>query len=138
LLLLLLLPPPRCLWLRAHSDLQALSESQRAMELGWTGLSAAAIEGVALFLSAMPKLSLAVLCEVEGEEEIMEGDPVHCKVGSRGLCAVTGTGCFEPSWLLHVYAWERGATVVHWWVSVQCVFVAGLAMVHSANQRRAV
>jgi hypothetical protein len=21
-----------------------------------------------------------VLCEVEGEEEIMEGDPVHCKV----------------------------------------------------------
>jgi hypothetical protein len=53
------------------------------MELGWAGLSAAAIEGVALFLSAMPKLSLAVLCEVEGEDEVMEGDPVHCKVGGR-------------------------------------------------------
>jgi hypothetical protein len=57
-----------------------MSDSQRAMELGWAGLSPAATEGVSLFLSAMPRLHLAVLCEVEGEDEVMEGDPVHCKV----------------------------------------------------------
>ncbi|WIA39826.1 hypothetical protein OEZ86_013276 [Tetradesmus obliquus] len=62
------------------ADLQAMSDSTRAMELGQAGLGAAAIEGVAMFLSAMPRLSLAVLCEVEGEEEVMEKDPVHCKV----------------------------------------------------------
>jgi hypothetical protein len=66
------------------------------MELGWTGLSAAAIEGVGLFLSAMPRLSLAVLCEVEGEEEVMEGDPVHCKVGrSAKLAAVEAAAVQE-------------------------------------------
>jgi hypothetical protein len=68
----------------ACADLQAMTDSQRAMELGWAGLGAASIEGVGLFLSAMPRLSLTVLCEVEGEEEVMEGDPVHCKVRRRG------------------------------------------------------
>lgn len=69
-------PPPGPL----TADLQALPESQRALELSWAGMDPVGIEGVALFLSAMPRLSLAVLCEVEGEDEIMEGDPVHCKV----------------------------------------------------------
>lgn len=68
---------------RLPADLQAMSDSTRAMELGQAGLGAAAIEGVAMFLSAMPRLSLAVLCEVEGEEEVMEKDPVHCKVRPR-------------------------------------------------------
>ncbi|KAF8055125.1 ERDJ2A [Scenedesmus sp. PABB004] len=62
------------------TDLQVLPEGQRAAELSWAGLDASAAEGVNLFLSAMPRLSVAALCEVEGEEEIMETDPVHCRV----------------------------------------------------------
>lgn len=62
------------------ADLQVLPDSQRAAELSWTGMDAVAAEGVQLFLSAMPKVQLAARFEVDGEEEIMEGDPVHCKV----------------------------------------------------------
>lgn len=58
-----------------------MSDSQRAMELGWAGLSPAATEGVSLFLSAMPRLHLAVLCEVEGGRQSDGRGPRACKVG---------------------------------------------------------
>eukprot|EP00878_Enallax_costatus_P024760 GHUV01026445.1.p1 GENE.GHUV01026445.1~~GHUV01026445.1.p1 ORF type:complete len:636 (+),score=256.18 GHUV01026445.1:447-2354(+) len=66
--------------INSMADLQALPESQRGIELGWAGLDAAGVEGVQMFLSAMPSLVMAAKCEVDGEDEIMEGDPVHCKV----------------------------------------------------------
>lgn len=69
---------------RYSADLQALSDSDRAVELGWSGLDSAAVEGVNLFLSAMPRLVMVAKCEVDGEDEIMEGDPVHCRVSSGG------------------------------------------------------
>lgn len=66
-------------------DLQAMPETQRSMELNWAGLDAAAVEGVQMFLSAMPTLVMAAKCEVDGEDEIMESDPVHCRVGASIL-----------------------------------------------------
>eukprot|EP00879_Flechtneria_rotunda_P006197 GHRR01006515.1.p1 GENE.GHRR01006515.1~~GHRR01006515.1.p1 ORF type:complete len:456 (+),score=176.99 GHRR01006515.1:409-1776(+) len=62
------------------ADLQALPDSQRAIELQWAGMGMAGIEGVNMFLSAMPRLLVTVRCEVEGEDEIMVTDPVHCRV----------------------------------------------------------
>eukprot|EP00775_Hariotina_reticulata_P009185 gene9185-9351_t len=63
------------------ADLQALPEGARATELSWDGLHTAAVEGVQLFLSAMPSLTVAACCEVDEEDgEIMEQDPVHCRV----------------------------------------------------------
>jgi hypothetical protein len=66
-------PTPTLLLPPASPDLLALPESQRAMELGWAGLSNVAVEGVALFLSALPRLSVSASLEVDGEGAQEEG-----------------------------------------------------------------
>lgn len=40
-----------------------------------------AADEVAAALSALPQIGVSVAFEVDGEEEICERDPVHCKVG---------------------------------------------------------
>lgn len=72
---------PACRCPRFHTDLQALSESERNSELGLSGLDAASIESVNLHLSALPRLQLAVKVEAdEGDSDIQQGDVGHCRV----------------------------------------------------------
>lgn len=89
------------------ADLLALPEGARSAELAWAGLSVPAVEGVVLFLSALPSLSLAAKLEVEeGEAEAMEGDVVHCRVrhatgghtrqGGAVLCVAGADACRVP------------------------------------------
>jgi hypothetical protein len=48
-------------------------------------MSAAEAEEAVAYLGALPRVVASARCEVEGEEEIMEGDPlVKCKVGKGG------------------------------------------------------
>lgn len=77
------------------SDLQDQDESARAELLTGVGLSEEAVDDVTAFLSAFPELAVAARCEVDGEDEIMEQDPIHCRVrrhaaSSQGLTARVG------------------------------------------------
>jgi hypothetical protein len=45
-----------------------------------------AAEEVAAALTALPRVAAAVEFEVDGEDEICERDPVHCKVGRVRAC----------------------------------------------------
>ena len=74
----------------AYADLQDLSEAEQARVLKQAGLIEPEVEEAITFLTAFPHLALAARCEVDGEEDIREQDPVKCRV--RG-CGGRSEGC---------------------------------------------
>jgi hypothetical protein len=64
------------------ADLQDLPEAERAKVLKQAGMSESEVEEAITFLTAFPYLALAARCEVDGEEDIREQDPVKCRVRS--------------------------------------------------------
>jgi len=64
----------------ALKDLQDLSEAEQAKVLKQAGLTESEVEEAVTFLTAFPHLALAARCEVDGEEDIREQDPVKCRV----------------------------------------------------------
>lgn len=63
------------------TELQELSAEELSEALQSSGLTAVQVEEVTTYLSVLPTVYLKAEFEVDGEEEIMEGDPVKCKVG---------------------------------------------------------
>lgn len=71
----------------AHAELADLSDAERTEALASCGLSSSQVEEVATLMAALPSIQLRAVCEMPGEDEIMEGDPARCKVrgADRGL-----------------------------------------------------
>jgi hypothetical protein len=67
--------------MRVYPELCELSIEERLEALSASGLTTAQVEAAITLLEALPTLAVRAKCCVEGEEEIMETDPVKCKVG---------------------------------------------------------
>lgn len=61
-------------------ELQELPAAEREEALRSCGLGDAAVEEVATFLATLPTVYCRAECEVPGEEDIMEGDAVRCRL----------------------------------------------------------
>lgn len=62
-------------------DLQALADGELAIALATAGIRGdLAVDEVAASLQAIPQLSASASFEVDGEDEVCERDPVHCRV----------------------------------------------------------
>ncbi|GFR50267.1 hypothetical protein Agub_g12454, partial [Astrephomene gubernaculifera] len=66
--------------IQSVKDLQELPSAELREALQAAGLSEAGAEEVATFLSTLPVVYCRAECEVTGEEEIMEGDVVKCRL----------------------------------------------------------
>jgi hypothetical protein len=62
------------------ADLQALPEAGLLQALSSAGVAGDAADEVVAALQALPQLAADVEFVVDGEEEVCERDPVHCKV----------------------------------------------------------
>jgi hypothetical protein len=97
------------------ADLQAMSASERRTELQLAGLDELQIESVALYLSAQPRLNIAVRVEAdEGDSDVQQGDIGHCRV------SVLVSARWELAWLAAVTA---AARVVARAAAMLCVIV---------------
>jgi len=61
-------------------ELQDLEEKERVEALQSCGLASSHVEEISTLLSSLPSIYVRAACEVDGEEEIMEGDVAKCKV----------------------------------------------------------
>ncbi|MEW5311206.1 MAG: hypothetical protein WDW38_002940 [Sanguina aurantia] len=120
-------------------ELLDLNEGERQKALDAAGLSREQIDESLTFLAVLPNVSLKVTCEVDSEEEIMEGDVAKCvirvmltrlahntkdfEMGSKGKAV----GAFTPP-----YPGPREESCVRQWLStLECA-----AAPHPATCRR--
>lgn len=79
-----------------HTELQALSESERRSELVMAGFDESTTETIGLYLSAMPLLNIAVKLEADEDDgDIQQGDVGHCKVGVLDMCGGLWCACVQ-------------------------------------------
>ena len=62
------------------TDLQSLADGELSIVLGGAGIRGDAADEVAAALQAVPQVGVSVAFEVDGEDEVCERDPVHCRV----------------------------------------------------------
>ncbi|GAX76583.1 hypothetical protein CEUSTIGMA_g4029.t1 [Chlamydomonas eustigma] len=77
-------------------ELSDLSLEERSEALLISGLTASQVEAACTLLEALPTIGVRAKCGVEGEDEILEADPVKCKVRVVLTRLVHTSTDFEP------------------------------------------